>query len=131
MKPLPSDYRILKEIYELYYDDFSNHDHAKESKIMYPIDLELVANKLKADPNVVFGRLHYYLSEKYSYKTGESAWVRFFSLNAGNRGHCVNFPLMASVLASMREENSKFVWATSLSVLAIIISIASLVINIA
>lgn len=131
MKPLPSDYKILKEIYKIYYDDFSNHDHSDESRIMFPVDLALIAKNLKADKNVVFGRLYYYLSEKYSYKTGDSTWVKFFELNAGGLGHCVNFPLLASVLASLHDEREKYLLATTLSVVAIAISIITAVVSIA
>lgn len=125
MKPLPSDYKILKEIYEIYYDDFSSHDHSISSKIMFPVDLELVAENLGADKNVVFGRLHYYLDKKHSYKTGESKWVKFFDLNAGGRGHCVNFPLLASIFASLRDDRERYLFATTLSIIAIAISIIS------
>lgn len=49
--------------------------------------------------------------------------VSFFSLGVEGDRHCVNFPLLASVLAGLQEENSKFQWATVLSAIALLISI--------
>ncbi len=46
-----------------------------------------------------------------------------FQYKFGGDTHAVNFPLLGSLLASIREEQSKFVWATALSIIAITISV--------
>lgn len=130
MKPLPSDYKILSEIYNRYYDDFTNYTEDKRSsKVFVPIDLNLIANDLGVDGDIIFGRLYYYLNERYGYPTGENTRVEFFAIKAGSDVHAINFPLLGSVLASMREEQSKFLWATGLSIVAVIISIVSAVLS--
>jgi hypothetical protein len=130
MKPLPSDFKILKEIYNHYYDEFSNHSESERAtKIYVPIDIEMIAAKLNVDSDIVFGRLYYYLNERYGYQTGENIYVHLFSLKVGSDSHAINFPLLGSVLASMREEQSKFLWASGLSIAAIIISIISAVLS--
>ena len=124
MKRLPSDYKILSEIYNRYYEDFNNYlEGSRSTKIFVPVDLKVIAHDLKIDPDIVFGRLYYYLNKRYSYSTGDNTRVEFFALKVGSDSKAINFPLLASVLASIHEEQSKFVWATGLSITAIIISI--------
>jgi len=124
MKHLPSDYKILSEIYNRYYEEFNNYfEGSRSTKIFVPIDLEVISHELKVDPDIVFGRLYYYLNKRYSYSTGDNARVEFFAFKVGSDSKAINFPLLASVLASIHEEQSKFVWATGLSITALIISI--------
>lgn len=130
MKPLPSDFKILKEIYNQYYDEFAEYaEGSRASKVHVPVDLHMIAKRLNTEPDIVFGRLYYYLNEKYGYQTGENTYVHLFALKVGSDSHAVNFPLLGSVLASMREEQSKFLWATGLSIAAVIISIVSAVLS--
>jgi hypothetical protein len=124
MKPLPSDYKILREIYDAYYETFSDYKKEDRStKIYVPVDLASIADQLRVDPDIVFGRLYYYLNEKYGYQNADGSNVHLFSIKVGDDTHAVNFPLLGSVLASMREEQSKFAWATTLSIIAITISV--------
>lgn len=124
----PSDLKILNAIYSLYYEEFKNFtqepdvENGRVSKIYVPINCKVIAKKLDVDNDIVFGRLYYHLEQKYGYENGESK-VAFFSLGVGSDRHCVNFPLLASVLAGLQEESSKFQWATILSGLAVVISI--------
>ncbi len=43
--------------------------------------------------------------------------------------HCIHFPLLASVLASLRHEYSKFVIATWVSIAALLVSMLALLIS--
>ena len=127
MKP-PSDLKVLNVIYKLYYKDFKDFstgtENKRASKIYVPIDCKRVATKLNVDGDIVFGRLYYHLEEKYGYRNSDDSNVHFFSRQVGPDRHCVNFPLLASVLAGLREENSKFLWATLMAGIALLISIA-------
>jgi hypothetical protein len=123
----PSDRKILSTIYDAYYKEFETFtlgaENGRSSKVLIPIDCKFIAQKLKVDGDIVFGRLYYHLQEKYGYSRDDGSKVAFFTLMAGGDRHCINFPLMASVLAGLQEENGKAQRATLLSTLAIVISI--------
>ena len=45
MKPLPSEYKILREIYDSYYEAFANYKKEERStKIYVPVDLLKLQN---------------------------------------------------------------------------------------
>jgi len=123
----PSDRKVLSTIYDAYYKEFETFilgaDNGRSSKVLMPIDCKFIAQKLKVDGDIVFGRLYYHLQEKYGYTRDDGSKVAFFALMAGGDRHCINFPLAASILAGLQEENSKTQRATLLSTLAIVISI--------
>lgn len=123
----PSDLKILNTIYKMYYKKFEaftvGAENGRVSKPYIPIDCQLIARKLKIDGDIVFGRLYYHLQEKYGYTRGDGSKVAFFTLVLAGDRHCINFPLMASVLAGLQEESGKAQRATLLSTLAIVISI--------
>lgn len=129
MKP-PSDLKVLRTIYKTYYKSFRKFtlggENDRNNKVYVPIDCKLIADKLKTDGDIVFGRLYYHLEPKYGYTNSDGSKVAFFSLKVGPDDKCVNFPLLSSVLAGLEEENNKFIWATALSTLAIVISVAAL-----
>ncbi|WP_028693798.1 hypothetical protein [Pseudomonas cremoricolorata] len=128
---VPSDLEVLDAIYEEYYEAFANFSqesdvyNGRKGKIHMPIDCKLLAMRLGVDSDIVFGRLYYHLEQKYGYARDNAPRVAFFSLAVGEDRHCVNFPLLASVLAGLQEESNKFRLATWLSTLAIVISIAA------
>ncbi|MFJ1340428.1 hypothetical protein ACIKP7_20095 [Pseudomonas caricapapayae] len=127
----PTDLQILSIIYKLYYEEFKNYTHAPDiengrgSKIYIPIDCKLIAEKLGVDGDIVFGRLYYHLQHKYGYTQSNDKKVPFFSKIVGSDRHCVHFPMLASVLAGLEEESSKFQLATWLSIVAIVVSVAT------
>lgn len=130
---IPTDLEILNTIYHLYnstFVAFEEDDGTRDSKIYVPIDCKKVASKLKVDPDIVFGRLYYHLEKQYGYKKDDGSNVHFFALKVGNDSTCVNFPLMTSVLASLRHERKKFWIGTVIAVFALIISAVSLTVSI-
>lgn len=129
---LPTDLKLLSVIYEMYYDKFVNFvksDPSRSAKIYVPIDCTAVAGRLGVDPDIVFGRLYYHLEKKYGYTQDDGAKVHFFSLKVGEDVKCVNFPLLASVLAGLRHENRKFWIGIWIAVLALVVSAGSLSIS--
>lgn len=129
MKKLPTDIQILKAIYDMYYDDFVTYDNenkTRSSKMYVPIDIELISKKFKVDPDLIFGRLYYHLENKYGYADDDGSKVPFFTLRSGSDKHCVHFPYLASILATMKSESKKFFIATIISVVALIISLISI-----
>lgn len=131
-KPLPTDMQILDLIYEKYYEDFKKFgkdQYSRKSKILIPIDIKSIAEELGVDGDIVFGRLYFYLQERYGYTRNNGSMVSLFIFKSQDEMHLVNFPYLGSVLAGMREENSKFLLATFIAVGSAIISIISLIIN--
>ena len=130
-KRLPTDLQILDAIYDRYYETFAKFPTgSRSSKIHVPIDILQIAHDLKVDDDIVFGRLYYHLQHKYGYKQDDGSSVSFFALRIGNDVHCVNFPLMASVLADLRDQSWKHKVAIWIAVGSLIIAIVSIVISI-
>jgi len=133
MKRLPTDLEILNAIYERYYEIFAQYtdgDDSRSTKIYVPIDIKQIAEDLKVDGDIVFGRLYYHLEKKHGYRQGDGSLAPFFSLSVGGSSHCINFPLAASVLADLRDQAKKHNVATWIAVGSLIISIVSIVISI-
>ena len=126
---LPTDLQILKRIYHDYYTEFINFDEkhkTRASKMYVPIDIDKLAGKFKADPDLLFGRLYYHLEKKYGYVDQEGNRVPFFSLRTGGNPHCINFAYLSSIFASLKSENTKFIIITAISVIALVISVISI-----
>jgi hypothetical protein len=126
---VPTDLGILERIYDRYYPTFAGYakDAAgRKSKIYVPVDIEGIARELRVDGDIVFGRLYYHLEEKYGYTRPAGDRVHFFALEVGGDRHCVNFPLMASVLAGLQEENRKFQLATWIAIISLMVSVAAI-----
>ena len=107
MAAIPTDERMLGLIYKHYIDDFKAHsdeNQVRTTKIWVPMDLDMLAKKLRCDPDLLFGRLYYHMNGKYGSKTGDGDDVSFFLMRLGQDKHVVNFPLMTSVLADLKED---------------------------
>lgn len=131
MKSPPTDRRLLKQIYTEYFNtfvQFSEEDKTRATKIYVPIDIEKIAKKFDTDPDLIFGRLYYHLNKKYGYTQEDGSKVHLFAMAVGGDRHSIHFPLLTSILASLEGENRKFLVATGISVIALCLSIFSLVI---
>ena len=117
----------------MYYKEFEKFklggQNSRESKPYVPIDCKRVAAKLKVDGDIVFGRLYYHLENKHGYKQPDGSSVHFFAQAVGKDKKCVNFPMLASVLAGLESDHSKFRWSVSLSCIAVVISLVALYIR--
>lgn len=133
MKRPPTDLEILNEIYSRHYDAFAAYSKDlpnRASKIYVPIDLDGIADKLDVDADIVFGRLYYHLNHKHGYRKDDGSYVHLFTPVAGKDRQCVNFPLVASILADLKQENQKFWWATIIAVFSLFVSVASIIISV-
>ena len=129
-RQLPTDLKLLDEIYRRYVDafsEFTEENKTRSTKIWVPIDIEALAKHFDTDPDMIFGRLYYHLKGKYRQpmKDGD---LEFFQMRIGGDRHCVNFPFLASVLADLREERRRFVVATRIAALSLAISLVSIVV---
>lgn len=127
--PAPTDLEILDRIYECYYREFEQYtdqEDGRAAKIYVPIDLEKVADELGVDADIVFGRLYYDLEKRYGYAQDDGSKVHFFALKIGGDAHAVNFPYLASVVAQLRAKKEKHLTATVISIVSLLIAIASI-----
>lgn len=132
-RPAPTDLEMLDAIYDRYFDEFAaytDENRTRSSKIYVPVDIESLASELGVDSDIVFGRLYYHLEHKYGYDDDRGTHTPFFTLAIGTDHHCINFPYLASVLASLRQEDRKFRIATSIAVISLVISVTSFVLSI-
>ena len=126
---IPTDLDILNTIYKLYYEDFVSYDqneNTRQTKIYVPIDCHKIANILNVDGDIIFIRLDSHLEKKYGYKRDDGSKVGFFAFALGEDRHCINFPLMVSVLADLREEENKFLTTTFIGILVVVVPLISL-----
>lgn len=134
MKRLPTDLQILNSIYSHYYDTFkaySNQEPSRKTKIFVPIDIRKIATDIGVDEDIIFGMLHYDFEKRYSYKRENGPLVSFFQLGRQDEElHRINLPYLASVLASLRDENRKYQAATSISIISLAVSVIALFMSI-
>jgi hypothetical protein len=93
------------------------------------IDVPAIAEKLECKAELLFGRLYYHLDQKYRYKQDNGALVPLFYLKVGEKRHAIHFPYLAAILSGLEHEHRKQAWALSISLLALVLSVASLVVN--
>ena len=130
---VPTDYEVLNAIYDRYYKTFAGFSADapdREAKIYVPIDIREIAHRLGVDGDIVFGRLYYHLEQKFGYKNDDGSSVHFFTLGVGEDRHCVNFPLLGAVLAGLREDRTKNLWAIWLAITSLVISIISIIVSV-
>lgn len=128
----PTDLEILEEIYKSYYSafiSFSREKPNRSAKVLVPIDIKSIAKHFSVDPDIIFGRLYYHLEPKYGFVQPSGSKVPFFAIQAGSDKDTVQFPLLAAVIASLREKRNKHIVSTWVSIAAIVISIVSLIVS--
>jgi hypothetical protein len=91
------------------------------------IDVSAVAKRLNCKPELLFGRLYYYLDAKHRYKQDNGSLVCLFYFNLQGKRHCVHFPFLASILAGHDDEHRKQSWSLALSFVALVLSVAAIV----
>lgn len=137
----PTDLEIMDKIYDEYYATFIQWvkgDKSRETKNYVPIDLQKIADDLGVDGDVIHGRFYSYLGEKYSVEREGKVVVPFFQNKMGEQMHLVQFPVLTSVLADLREQDQKFklgiriairsmVITAVISTIAIVVSIFALI----
>lgn len=124
-----TDRLLLKEIYDLYYDEFCSFDPDKPTRQTHnyvPIDCKLIGKKLKLDPAIVFGRLYYHLDRKYRFKNEDNSIVPLFYLELGKDSHVINFQLLSSIVAELEQDRARYLLPVVISLMALAVSIAAL-----
>lgn len=133
MAGIPTDERLLAEIYKRYeraFGEWSEENKTRSTKIWVPIEIDPMAKRFRCDPDLIFGRLYYHMNAKYGSHTGKGDTVNMFEMRIGQDRHCVNFPLVASVLADLQEDTKRFRVSTRMAALSLVVSAASILIAI-
>jgi len=129
----PTDLEILDAIYDRYYSTFANYsmgDAERASKIYVPIDIDVIAEELGIDADIVFGRLYYDLNQRYGYRKDDGAMVHFFANRlTADEIHSINFTYLASVVANLRDDDRKYRTATLMAFWSLVIAIVSFVVS--
>lgn len=131
MRAIPTDERLLRAIYKRYLDSFSawsGENRTRATKVWVPVDIEALAKRFRCDEDLIFGRLYYHLNDRYGAQGSPEDRVSFFSIRVGQDRHCVNFPLLASVLADLQDQRKRFIISTRLAGLSLVISAISILI---
>jgi hypothetical protein len=130
---LPTDRELLRAIYDRYYREFDPGNPSRLAKVLVPLDLALIANEVRVDSELVFGRLYYHLEPKYGAPNGKDD-IHLFSISASTDGkterHVVNFPLLESALATLEYEHRKFQWATGIAFFSVAVALIALAVSI-
>ena len=132
MRSLPTDRKILKCIYEMYELDYPGKENGEargKNDPYLPIKVHDVAARLGCSAEMLFGLLYYHLDAKYRYEQGSDSMVHLFSLKLGSEIHCVNFPYLAAVLAEKDTEHKRQLWSLAISLMALVLSFASIVVH--
>lgn len=125
-KRVPTERQVLRCIYNMYEPLFPA-EGSTAGKVFVQINVEAIAQKLRCEKNILFGYLYSYLDHKYRYQTRESTFVHLFAPQAGDLKHAINLPYLAAILASLDQEHSKFAWSLGVSLVALALSVGSIV----
>jgi hypothetical protein len=128
----PTDYELLKAIYERHETDFTLPRVSAPTGVFVPINIPAIAARLGSDPDTVFGRLYHHLDPLYGEERGDDRAGRkaLFLARPGEEADCVNFPLLEAVLAGLWQERNRQLWAVWASAISIGIALAALIISI-
>ncbi|MAO63698.1 MAG: hypothetical protein CL666_01730 [Balneola sp.] len=109
MSKIPTDFEIMEEIHDRYYDTFRKYateEPDRIARIRVPIKINEVAEAIGVEQDMIFGRVFYHFNKKYSYKDEKGDITTFF-ITDKFEGLSVNFALVASTLAEMKQEKQK------------------------
>jgi hypothetical protein len=127
----PTDFELLRAIYERHDNDFEANSASRETRVYQPIDVPALAKSLNANEDMIFGRLYHDLDQKYGERREPGKPRKsFFTPVAGTQVNCVNWPLMVGVLARLWEERRRNFLTLGLAVSSGVISVAALVVSI-
>ncbi|MFA4993866.1 MAG: hypothetical protein WC521_00980 [Bdellovibrionales bacterium] len=117
-----SDYFLLNTIQKMYEGDYINRDNNKTA-FYIRIDCEVIAKFMNVDPEMVFQRLYYHLNKKYGYTENDKTKVEFFAFEIGGVRHCINYPYLCAVLATMEDDQKELRNTKRLAWASLVISI--------
>jgi hypothetical protein len=130
LKQIPSDLKLLKQIYKDYYKTFisfpSNFPQIK-NKYFIPIDFQRISKELNIDPDIIVGRL-FNLDSKYGFKYNDASRINLFIINKTESidANTINFPLVTTILADLIDKERKYWVPILISIFSLVLSVFSL-----
>jgi hypothetical protein len=127
-----TDLELLECIFNHYRAEFALYDSdetIRAGKIYVPIDCKLIAGKLRADPELVFGRLYYHLANVYKHQQSKGVEVKLFELEVDKQRHCIQFPVLASAVANLQADHQRYKHTLIASIFAVIVAVGAAVIT--
>jgi hypothetical protein len=129
VKHPPTDFELLRGIYERHLADYATAPH--HHKVALPIDIAAIAGDLGVDPNSVFGRLRYHLDPLYGEPEEDGKRRKaFFIAQAGETPHRINFPILEAVLAGLWQQRRRDLWTFWIAVASVGLAVGSLIVAI-
>jgi hypothetical protein len=132
MDKLPTDRDIMRCIYEMYESNYPGATVEAirgENDPYIEIDIPAIAARLRCKPELLFGRLYYFLDYKHRYRQDDGSLVPLFHPRVGKKEKVINFPYLASILAELDQEYRKQSWSFGFSIIALVLSLTSIAIN--
>lgn len=132
MTKLPTDRYVLECIHEMYRSSYPGEKDASgrgKNDPYVSIDIPSIANRVGCDAELLFGRLHFHLEQKYGYEQADGVRVSLFAVRVGDKRHAIQFPYLVSILAGLNQEFNQRLLSVVLSVFALGVFVASLVVN--
>jgi hypothetical protein len=118
---LHTDREILRCIYDTYVEQYPDAGDPHVS-----IDVRAIAQKLGCRPELLFGRLYHDLRHRYRFiDEVHKLQTSLFEMTVGDKSHAVHFPVLVAVLAEKESEHRRARWSLGISVIALIVAIAS------
>ena len=130
MKRPPTDYELLRAIYEHHRDDFTGSRASTTTGVALPINIPSIAATLGTDPDTVFGRLYHHLDPKYGEPRDKEGRIALFIARPGDEPDLVNFPLLEAVLADLWQERDRQRVTVWVSMISIAIALAALIVSV-
>jgi hypothetical protein len=133
VKRPPSDFELLKAIYERHLDDYTgSRIDTRPTGVAIRINIPAIAASLGVDPDTVFGRLYHHLDRVYGEERPADGSPRraLFIARGGDEANLVNFPLLEAVLAGLWQERNRQLWAFWASSISVAIALAALIVSI-
>jgi hypothetical protein len=127
MARIHTDRQLLRCIFDMY---AANYPSKGDPHV--PIDVEAVAKRLRCSPQLLFGRLHFDMGTRLKHRDPSDprkVLASVFEIQVGEKRHTVNFPYLAAVLADLDEKSRRNAWTLWLSIGAIVVAIASAVVQ--
>jgi hypothetical protein len=127
----PSDFELLKAIYERHRGDFTTPRSTSATGVAVPIDVHAIALSLGTNADTVWGRLYHHLDRVYGEEQPADGSARRALFIASPDGtNSINFPLLEAVLAGLWQERNRQLWAFWASAISIGIAVAALIVSI-
>lgn len=131
MKPPPTDFQLLRAIYERHRGDYlTSIKKGGHAKIAVPIDIPAIAQDIGADADTVFGRLYHHLDPLYGTQNEDGSRKSLFIAQPGTTKDRINFPLLEAALAGLWQQRRRDLWTLWIAIVSAGIAIGSLVVSI-